>query len=290
MDSSNPRGPSTPVARVAFRGADGNCAVLYNHSTHTSAHNKATCDPRASMDRRAGTRAGAGGRSGFSRGRVRLDPQHYGGQLCRGRAAHEEGRARCARPRGPRPLARFAVIKRPFSFKVRTFDEQVEDAKVLQYCQKYLPGAAESVANVFRTMRRELAPRQGEPRETWLQAIALDDVAVVGVPAEYFTGLGVDIKKRSPFPHTVVVELANDWIGYCRTESRISWAATRPGWATTATPRKVPASASRTKWSACWVSSRAAGQLAVESTKPQRKKEAKMPKSITPCFSIRRQC
>jgi neutral ceramidase len=36
----------------------------------------------------------------------------------------------------------------------------------------------------------------------------------VGVPAEYFTIFGVDIKKRSPFPNTVVAELANDWIGY----------------------------------------------------------------------------
>ncbi len=39
-------------------------------------------------------------------------------------------------------------------------------------------------------------------------------MALVGVPAEFFTKLGVDIKRRSPFPHTVVAELANDWIGY----------------------------------------------------------------------------
>ena len=38
--------------------------------------------------------------------------------------------------------------------------------------------------------------------------------AVVGVPAEYFTALGVDIKNRSPFEHTYVAELANDWDGY----------------------------------------------------------------------------
>ena len=28
------------------------------------------------------------------------------------------------------------------------------------------------------------------------------------------TSLGMDIKKRSPFPYTYVAELANDWIGY----------------------------------------------------------------------------
>lgn len=42
----------------------------------------------------------------------------------------------------------------------------------------------------------------------------IGDVALVGVPAEFFTKLGQDIKRRSPFRHTYVAELANDWIGY----------------------------------------------------------------------------
>ena len=63
-------------------------------------------------------------------------------------------------------------------------------------------------------MRAKLKSQQGQKRETWLQVIGIGDVAIVGVPAEYFTVFGVDIKRRSPFKHTVVVELANDWIGY----------------------------------------------------------------------------
>jgi len=34
------------------------------------------------------------------------------------------------------------------------------------------------------------------------------------VPAEFFTVLGQEIKRRSPFRYTYVAELANDWIGY----------------------------------------------------------------------------
>ena len=34
------------------------------------------------------------------------------------------------------------------------------------------------------------------------------------MPAELFTGLGMDIKRRSPFANTFVAELSNDWIGY----------------------------------------------------------------------------
>jgi hypothetical protein len=63
-------------------------------------------------------------------------------------------------------------------------------------------------------MRRQLSPLRGQQRETSLQAILIGDVALVGVPAEYFTALGMDIKQRSPFQETYIAELANDWIGY----------------------------------------------------------------------------
>ena len=63
-------------------------------------------------------------------------------------------------------------------------------------------------------MRQALAPQQGQVRETTLQAMVIGEVAIVGVPGELFTGLGVDLKERSPFEHTYVVSLANDWMGY----------------------------------------------------------------------------
>ena len=42
----------------------------------------------------------------------------------------------------------------------------------------------------------------------------IGDVALVGVPGEFFTVLGQEIKRRSPFRYTYVFELANDYIGY----------------------------------------------------------------------------
>jgi neutral ceramidase len=114
----------------------------------------------------------------------------------------------------PRDLSNLAALKRPLSFHVRHFDEAAEDAAVERYCRKYAPAGAEVIANVFRKMRRDLAAHQGEQRETWVQVLRLGDVAIVGVPAEYFTQLGLDIKNRSPFRYTYVAELANDWIGY----------------------------------------------------------------------------
>jgi hypothetical protein len=84
----------------------------------------------------------------------------------------------------------------------------------VRYCRKYVGTYADSVIQVFRDMRKRLAAQRGQERETWLQALLIGDVAIVGVPAEYFTQLGLDIKNRSPFRHTYVAELANDWIGY----------------------------------------------------------------------------
>jgi hypothetical protein len=114
----------------------------------------------------------------------------------------------------PREVERFVAVKRPFTFKVRTFDEAAEDRAVSEYCNKRMGRHAQSIIDVFRQMRSELAPHQGEERTTWLQAILIGDVAIVGVPAEFFTKFGIDIKRRSPFPHTYVAELSNDWIGY----------------------------------------------------------------------------
>ena len=114
----------------------------------------------------------------------------------------------------PRPVERMAGLKRPFKFKVRQFDEEKEDAAVTRYCRKWVGGSADQVIQVFRDMRKVLAPQRGQERETWLQAMIIGDVAIVGVPAEFFTKLGLDIKNRSPFRYTYVAELANDWIGY----------------------------------------------------------------------------
>ncbi len=115
----------------------------------------------------------------------------------------------------PREVSRLAAIKKPLKFKVRRFDDAAEDAAVTRYVRKYA-GAPhdEIIRKVFQNMRRELVQEQGQERETWVQVIQIGDVALVGVPAEYFTQLGLDIKNRSPFRNTYVAELANDWIGY----------------------------------------------------------------------------
>ena len=50
-----------------------------------------------------------------------------------------------------------------------------------------------------------------------MAALRVGNLAIVGVPGEAFCELGMQIKKASPAKHTVVIELANDCIGYLPT-------------------------------------------------------------------------
>ena len=50
-----------------------------------------------------------------------------------------------------------------------------------------------------------------------LQAIRIGDFAVCTIPFEAFAVIGLDLKRRSPFPRTMVIELANGAYGYLPT-------------------------------------------------------------------------
>jgi hypothetical protein len=117
----------------------------------------------------------------------------------------------------PIPDSQLRSIKREVTFEVRTFDETKEDAAVVEYCRKYAPSHADAIIDVFRESRRTLKPQQGEERKMWLQAMRIGDVYLVAVPAEFFTALGLEIKRRSPHRYTFVCGLSNDYIGYTPT-------------------------------------------------------------------------
>lgn len=116
----------------------------------------------------------------------------------------------------PRPVGRVKGRRSELTVHVRHFDEAKDQEAVSSYCMKRIPDpkAAQSVIEVFRKMRRTVSPIQGEARKTWVQAIVIGDVALVGVPGEFFTTLGEEIKRQSPYRYTYVFQLANDYVGY----------------------------------------------------------------------------
>ncbi len=216
-DAVRQTGPFDPdLPLLAFRAPDDQLrALLFNHSTHTIGTRRAGVrSPSfyglAAQELEAELGCPVEFLEGASGSTHNIRPLPVDVAIVRIKQALVTALAAAE----PQQVDRIRSIKRPFEFKVRTVDELVEDEQVSSYCRKRAPGHADAIIEVFRQMRRKLKSEQGKSRETVLQTIALGDVAIVGVPAEYFTVLGMDIKRRSPFRHTIVAELANDWIGY----------------------------------------------------------------------------
>jgi neutral ceramidase len=217
-DAVRPTGPFDPELPVlAFRRPGGKYeAVLFNHSTHTIGTQK----PGVRSPSFYGLAAQAlereqGGTWLFFEG---ASGSTHNLELAATEATYRirEAVTRSLAAARPHRLDAVRGLRRELTVKVRRFDESREDQAVSTYCAKRIKdqAAAAKVAGVFRDMRRQLAPRQGESRQTWVQAITIGDVALVGVPGEFFTVLGQEIKRRSPFRYTYVFELANDYIGY----------------------------------------------------------------------------
>lgn len=75
------------------------------------------------------------------------------------------------------------------------------------------PNAPEAMFARERLVAGELARLQ-PLREVTLTALQLGNAVFLANPAEFFTSLGLRIKQSSEFPVAMVVELANDSIGY----------------------------------------------------------------------------
>jgi neutral ceramidase len=57
-----------------------------------------------------------------------------------------------------------------------------------------------------------------EQEQVDIQALAIGDLGIVGLPGEVFVEYGLAIKRASPFRRTFTVELANGWLGYLPTD------------------------------------------------------------------------
>jgi hypothetical protein len=214
-DVVRPTGPFDPELPVlAFRGANNKpLAVLFNHSTHTIGVRKPGRSPSFYGLAAQELEEDLGGTFLFLEG-ASGSTHNLGAPAAENCIRIKQAVKDALEKTKPQAVERIRAVKKPFKFKIRKFDEENEDAAVSAYCKERAPKQAEAYIDVFRKQRKVLAPKQGEERTTWLQVVMIGDVAIVGVPAEFFTVLGQDIKRRSPFRYTYVAELANDWIGY----------------------------------------------------------------------------
>ena len=131
--TARPTGPFDPELPVwVFRGPDDKLlSVIYNHSTHTVGSLRPNVRSPSFYGLAAQALEAAMGRAGLFSGRsLGLDAQRrpFDGRSDR-RSETRRHRRASSRP-GRATVKRIAAIKRPFRFKVRTFDEAAEDKKV----------------------------------------------------------------------------------------------------------------------------------------------------------------
>lgn len=214
-DALRPTGPFDPELPVmAFKRMDGNLeGLLFNHSTH----NIGTLDPGKRSPGFYGLAAQE--LEEELGGTVIFFPGAFGSTHNLTLSADEmilrikNSVKKTLSYAEQKAISKIVSVKREIEYRIREFDEQREDEAVSNYCNKRVDNPQPTI-EVFRRMRQELSEHQGEVRKTWLQVILLGEIALVGVPGEFFTTLGIQIKRRSPFRYTYVIGLANDYIGY----------------------------------------------------------------------------
>lgn len=115
--------------------------------------------------------------------------------------------------RAPRLAVRQAIVKAPL---------QKYDAAAIAQAKKDMAKVGTRELPFLKQVEAcKIVSLQSMPADTLpmeVQAFRLsDEVAIVGLPGEIFVDLGLAIKKASPFPVTLVVELCNDAPGYVPT-------------------------------------------------------------------------
>jgi neutral ceramidase len=115
--------------------------------------------------------------------------------------------------------ARLGMLQREITLKYRRPSAQdlAEAKAVLAVKDK---DAIEKLPRLAQNYAHSVVSAAERPEETLtvkIQAIRIGDFAVCGIPFETFVEIGLDLKKRSPFPQTMVIGLANGRHGYLPT-------------------------------------------------------------------------
>jgi hypothetical protein len=119
------------------------------------------------------------------------------------------------------PGARLGMVRREITLKMRRpTEKQVESAKKIAAMKDEaelarLPRLADIYAR--RVISLSKAP---DTIKVELQALRVGDLAICAIPFETFVEIGLDLKKRSPFPRTMVIGLGNGCHGYLPTPAQ----------------------------------------------------------------------
>lgn len=115
--------------------------------------------------------------------------------------------------RAPRLAARRTIVQAPLQkYSAEAIAQARKD--MAKIGTRELPFLKQVEA--YKIVSLQMLPGETLPMEVQVFRLS-NEVALVGLPGEIFVDLGLAIKKASPFPMTLVVELCNDAPGYVPT-------------------------------------------------------------------------
>ena len=113
---------------------------------------------------------------------------------------------------------------------LRKAEQAAQRARDTRRSREDLKGPVGDVM-LARTNLSHAQKHQGKKSiRTEVQAIAVGDLVIIGLPGEIFVEIGLEIKRRSSAPNTMVLSLANDAIGYVPTASAYQEGGYEPVW------------------------------------------------------------
>jgi hypothetical protein len=116
----------------------------------------------------------------------------------------------------------------PLNAQIETLHVQrrIPKPERVKKCLEIVQQPVEKVGHTDWTFAKEIVLldaqlAQEKTKDVEVQAIQVGPVVALSNPAEYFCQFGLDIRAKSRFPVTFIVELANDCIGYVPTEEAL---------------------------------------------------------------------
>jgi neutral ceramidase len=117
----------------------------------------------------------------------------------------------------PLDLPTYSDAKRKLEEKERTLSRTLKEREDDKDRHTWKVDACmEEVAAAKGLLR--LAKDRISAISTEIQALRVADIAIVGIPGELYTEIGLSIKGNSPSKHTFISEVTNDYVGYIPTK------------------------------------------------------------------------
>lgn len=93
-------------------------------------------------------------------------------------------------------------------------------AAEVEEARRLLPADSRSVTERRQIYAKETLALAGYPNQVTapVQAIRIGELGIATFPGEAFVEMGIEVKQKSPFKPTFLIELANSYLGYIPTD------------------------------------------------------------------------